>query len=71
MQIPPVTDPCWLRLAQGELALLRPRSLGAQLFIERMTHSNDPPSLKASEIFGFFSAWAHDMPDELAQIRQW
>ena len=68
MPIPPVTDPCWLRLAAGELHRLQTDHLPTRMMAERVLNGDGPVGLKASEIFSYFSRWADHLPGELAQI---
>jgi len=70
MHIPPVTHPCWYRLAAGHLRLLRTGHQATEMLISRMSRSSTPVMLKASELFSYFSRWADVLPDELAQIRR-
>lgn len=66
--LPPLTDPCWMRLASGGLGQLRTRHLGLELLRLRMARSDEPLALKAAQVFQHFARWADELQDELAQI---
>lgn len=65
---PPLSHPCWLRLANGSFSRLQTQHLGTQLMAKRMERSTAPASAKAAEIHQFFAKWERVLVAELAQI---
>lgn len=65
---PPISHPCWLRLANGSLSRLQTQHLGTQLMAKRMERSPAPAAAKAAEIHQFFAKWERVLVAELAQI---
>ena len=70
MPVPPITHPCWIRLARGDLGTLHTHHAATAMMVERLQHSREPVMLKASEIFSYFSKWGENLPYEVSQIRR-
>ena len=66
--VPPLSNPCWTRLANGGLSRLKTSHLGTQFLAKRLERSTDPTSVKAAEIHGFFVKWERILSAELDQI---
>lgn len=68
MALPPITAPCWQRLAMGDLARIRTENLGTRMLAKRMQTSNLSPAEKAREIYTYYSKWERGLSDEIAQF---
>ena len=68
LSVPPINDPCWLRLAKGGLGRLKTQHLGTQLMTKRLERSSAPDGDKANEIYAFFARWERALPTEVAQL---
>jgi hypothetical protein len=68
MSLPPVTHPCWQRLANGAFARLKTQHLGTQLMAKRLERSSDPVSQKAAEIHAYFAKWERALAPEIQQL---
>ena len=66
--VPPLSNPCWTRLANGGLKRLKTDHLGTQFLVKRMERSTDPTPTKAAEIHAFFVKWERILGAELAQL---
>jgi hypothetical protein len=67
-QVPPINDPCWLRLAKGGLGRMKTQHLGTQLMTKRLERSSASETEKANEIHAFFTRWERALPSEVAQL---
>lgn len=70
MRVPPITDSCWTRLAEGEHDTLYTSHLPTRLMLQRVLSSSDSASVKAAQLFAYFARWSDTLVQELAQIRQ-
>ncbi len=66
--LPPQSNPCWQRLANGGLQRIKTSHLGTQLLAKRIERSADPVNVKAAEIHAFFVKWERILPSEVAQL---
>jgi len=71
MNVPPITDACWARLAQSEdQAALHTCHLPTRLLLQRVLASRDNTTVKAAQLFAYFARWSDTLGHELAQIRE-
>ncbi|NRF65957.1 hypothetical protein HLB44_03040 [Aquincola sp. S2] len=70
MQVPPLTDACWLRLAASRHVRLSITHLPTLMMLDRVRSSNDEVAVKAAELFAYFVRWSDSLAPELAQIRE-
>jgi len=68
MPVPPVTHPCWQRLAGGAIANIKTQHLGTQLMAKRVQRSEEPLHTKAAELHAFFAKWERALPNEVQQL---
>ena len=68
MSVPPLSHPCWQRLARGGLAKLKTQHLGTQLLTKRLERSNDLPTVKIAEMHAFFTKWERILSAEVQQL---
>jgi hypothetical protein len=66
--IPPSSNPCWQRLANGGLQRIKTSHLGTQLLAKRIERSTDPVGVKAAEIHAFFVKWERILANEISQL---
>lgn len=66
--VPPLSHPCWQRLANGALARLKTQHLGTQLLMKRLERTPTPAATKAAELHAFFTKWERALPTEISQI---
>ena len=66
--VPPINDPCWLRLAKGGLSRMKTQHLGTQLMTKRLERSSTSDVEKAHEIYAFFTRWERALPSEVDQL---
>jgi len=66
--VPPLSNPCWTRLANGGLKRLKTNHLGTQFLVKRMERSTDTTAVKAAEIHAFFVKWERILTTELDQL---
>jgi hypothetical protein len=66
--VPPLSNPCWARLANGGLKRLKTNHLATQFLVKRLERSTDPVPVKAAEIHAFFAKWERILTAELDQI---
>ena len=69
MNVPPITDGCWARLAQSNDQALHTCHLPTQLLLQRVVTSRESTSVKAAQLFAYFARWSDSLGPELAQIR--
>lgn len=69
MNVPPITDSCWARLAQSDEQALHTCHLPTQLLLQRIGASGDNTTVKAAQLFAYFARWSDSLGPELAQIR--
>jgi hypothetical protein len=69
MNVPPITDPCWTRLAQSDEPVLHTSHLPTRMLLQRIQSSSDNASVKAAQLFAYFARWSDSLGYELAQIR--
>ena len=69
MNVPPITDACWARLAQSEEQVLHTCHLPTQLLLQRIGASRESTTVKAAQLFAYFARWSDSLGSELAQIR--
>ena len=69
MNVPPITDGCWARLAQRDDQVLHTCHLPTQLLLQRIGASGDNTTVKAAQLFAYFARWSDSLGPELAQIR--
>ena len=70
MNVPPITDACWTRLAQSEEPVLHTSHLPTRLLLQRVSASRDNSTVKAAQLFAYFARWSDSLGPELAQIRE-
>ena len=70
MNVPPITDGCWARLAQSGDQVLHTGHLPTQLLLQRVLSSRDNTTVKAAQLFAYFARWSDTLGPELAQIRE-
>lgn len=68
MALPPMTSPCWLKLANGGLKNIRTDNLGTHMLTKRMQASSASAPEKAREIYTYYSKWERGLADEIAQF---
>jgi hypothetical protein len=70
MNVPPITDACWSRLAQSDEPVLHTCHLPTRLLLQRVLASRDNTTVKAAQLFAYFARWSDSLGAELAQIRE-
>ena len=68
MTLPNQSHPCWQKLASGSLSKIKTSNLGTQLLAKRLERSPEPVSVRAGEIYAFFSKWERILSNEIAQL---
>ncbi len=68
MALPPLTAPCWLKLANGGLKNIRTDNLGTHMLAKRMQVSQASAAEKAREIHTYYTKWERGLVDEIAQF---
>lgn len=68
MALPPITSPCWLKLANGGLQKIRSNNLGTHMLTKRMQVSKASAAEKAQEIHAYYTKWERGLADEIAQF---
>ncbi|GAA6143048.1 hypothetical protein [Hydrogenophaga sp. 5NK40-0174] len=68
MALPPSDHPCWLKGANGGLAIIKTDNLALQLLVKRIERSLDPEFKKAEDIKAFFAKWERMLDAEIAQL---
>jgi hypothetical protein len=70
MNVPPITDACWARLAQSDEQVVHTCHLPTQLLLQRIISSRDSTTVKAAQLFAYFARGSESLGPELAQIRE-
>ena len=70
MNVPPITDSCWARLAQSDEQILHTCHLPTRLLLQRVVTSRESTTVKAAQLFAYFARWSDSLGPELAQIRE-
>jgi hypothetical protein len=70
MNVPPITDSCWTRLAESDEPVLHTRHLPTRMLLQRIHSSSENASVKAAQLFAYFARWSDTLGPELAQIRE-
>ncbi|MFZ5747042.1 MAG: hypothetical protein ACOY45_05215 [Pseudomonadota bacterium] len=66
--VPPITAPCWQRLATGGLKSIRTDNIGTSLLAKRIENSPAPIHEKVREIHEYYSKWERGLANEIAQF---
>ena len=68
MTVPPLSAPCWARLASGKAVMFKTEHLGMQLLLKRLERSTASESIKIQEVHSFFSKWQNVLAKEIASL---
>jgi len=68
MALPPVTAPCWHKLATGGLERVRTTNLGTQMLAKRLQNSSMSTADKVWEVYAYYTKWERGLLDEIAQF---
>ena len=69
MNVPPITDGCWARLAQSDDQAVHTCHLPTQLLLQRVVASRESTTVKAAQLFASFARWSDALGPERAQSR--
>lgn len=70
MSLPNSNNPCWLRLATGQVQQFSTSKLALQLLFKRLQTTPLTPQQKAAETYAFFVKYEPILASEIAQLQQ-
>ena len=68
MAVPPISAPCWSRLANGGLERINTDHLGTKMLVKRLQMSGASVAAKAQEIHAYYAKWERGLANEIAQF---